>query len=385
MRSRLIILSANTAWNLSTRIRLIRGIREAGWEVLTAASPDDTVSSLVRDTGSLFHAIPMKSDGTSLLADFIIFLRFLALYATRRPRIALHINNKPNIYGSLAAMLLDIPSISNITGLGVVAEKHGITKFLVYSLYRLAFCSSRSLVFFQNEDDRRFFIENRLIESGRTIVIPGSGVDTVRFSPSPVADRPSIMRKRIHGHFLFSGRLLISKGIADYIQAARRVKDRFPDAVCSIIGEHDPDNPIFIDHKELLNAVSEGIVEYLGLVSDVRPVLQSADCVVLPSYYREGVPRALLEASAAGKPLIVADSVGTREPVEPGKNGYIVPPRQPDILAETMIRFINLEEHEVRQMGIESRRIACERFSDSIVIDAYISALSRFGNPGREG
>lgn len=381
--SRLIILSANTAWNLSTRTRLIRAIKDAGWDILTAASPDDRVATLERNSGAAFHPIPMKSDGTSLLADFVIFLRFCFLYAARRPSIALHINNKPNIYGSIAAMLLGIPSISNITGLGVVAEKRGVTKRLVYALYRFAFRSPRSLVFFQNDDDRRFFVDNRLVPADRTIVIPGSGVDTGRFFPADVSTTGHENGKQVR--FLFSGRLLVSKGISDYIEAARTVKVRYPETIFTVIGEHDPANSIFINPEELDRAVSGGIIEYPGELGDVLPVLHSVDCVVSPSYYREGVPRALLEAAAAGKPLIVADSVGTREPLENGINGYLVPPRDTRALADAMIRFIELEETEVRRMGTESRRIACERFSDSIVIDAYISAISRFGNPRQEG
>jgi len=382
-KSRLIILSANTAWNLGTRKRLIKGIMNAGWDVVTAASPDGQAAILERDTGASFRPIPMKSDGTSLFADIGTFLRFFTLYATTHPSIALHINNKPNIYGSIAAMLLGIPSISNVTGLGVVAEKRGMTKFLVYSLYRLAFRSPRSFVFFQNADDRRFFVENRLVAANRTAVIPGSGVDTERFVPIPLASTEHVVQRPVR--FLFSGRLLVSKGIADFIEAARLVKAGYPETVFTVIGEHVPDNPIFIGHEDLQRAVSDGTIEYPGQVNDVLPMLHSSDCVVLPSYYREGVPRALLEAAAAGKPLIVADSVGTREPLEDGKNGYLVPPRDPRSLADAMIRFIELDETGVRRMGSESRRIACDRFSDSIVLGAYISAISNFRNPDREG
>ncbi len=356
---------------------------KAGWDVVVAASPDGNEAVLERDTGASFRPVPMISDGTSLFADIGTFLRFLTLYATSRPSIALHINNKPNIYGSIAAMLLGVPSVSNVTGLGVVAEKRGVTKFLVYSLYRLAFRSPRSFVFFQNSDDREFFVDNGLVAANRTMVIPGSGVDTERFVPMPPASTG-------HGggnpfRFLFSGRLLVSKGIADFIEAARLVKAKYPETAFAVIGEHDPDNPIFIGLADLQRAVSDGTIEYQGRVSDVLPMLHSSDCVVLPSYYREGVPRALLEAAAAGKPLIVADSVGTREPLEDGKNGYLVPPRDPRSLADAMIRFMELGEDEIRRMGAESRRIACDRFSDSIVLGAYISAISNFRNPDREG
>ncbi len=367
----LVMLSANTAWNVYSRKRLLLAIKAAGRDLITLAADDPNGKKIETELGLPFIPLRMKGDGTSIRDDAALFFRYLRLYRDYRPSVVFHINNKPNIYGTLAASILGIRSVSNITGLGIVAEKKGITRFLVNSLYRLAFSSRKAQVFFQNPDDQRYFIDNRLVPASRTGLLPGSGVDVESFKPDDSRE-PS---QRGKATFLFNGRLVLSKGIREYINAARTLKPLYNNAKFSIIGEISPDNPIFLPPAELESAVSEGFVEYHGVVDDVKPFIRDADCVVLPSWYREGVPRALLESSAMGKPLIVADSVGTREPVEDGVNGYRVTPKDGVALREALERFINLDQDEKKRMGSESRRIAVTRFSDSFVITMYLERL----------
>ena len=365
------MLSANTAWNVYSRKRLLLAIKDTGRDLITLAADDPNKKKIETELGIPFIPLMMKGDGTSIRDDAALFVRYLRLYRHHRPSVVFHINNKPNIYGTLAASILGIRSVSNITGLGIVAEKRGITRFLVNSLYRIAFSSGKSHVFFQNSDDRSYFIDNRLVPASRTGLLPGSGVDVESFHPDDSWE-PSRAGK---ASFLFNGRLVISKGIREFINAARTLKPLYNNAKFSIIGEISPDNPIFLPPSELESAVSEGFVEYHGVVADVRPFIRDADCVVLPSWYREGVPRALLESSAMGKPLIVANSVGTREPVEDGVNGYRVTPKDGRALAEALERFINLGIDDKKRMGSESRRIAVTRFSDSFVITMYLERL----------
>ncbi len=369
-----VIISCNTAWNVFSRRRLLSSLAADGWNVITLAADDPCADRIRKELSLPFISLPMENDSTSIIQDARLFFRFVFLYRKYRPATVLHINNKPNIYGTIAASMLGIPSISNITGLGIVAEKTGFMKKLVYGLYRIAFSSKKARVFFQNTDDRDFFLKNKLVAADKTRVIPGSGVDTDFFSPDG-QDKQSDEKTR----FLYTGRLLISKGIEDFLDAAERTRRLYPATTFTIIGEHDPGNDIFISGEKLESAISAGIAEYKGNVQSVVTELAAADCVVLPSRYREGVPRSLLEAAAMGKPIIAADSVGTREPVEQGKNGFLVPPSNPQLLAETMMDFIRLNSEQKKRMGIESRRIAVERFSDSIVIKAYhelIEAMS---------
>ena len=376
MKNGLVMISANKAWNLYSRKRLLSALQGAGWSVIAMADPDPNAGRIEKDFGIPFIDLPMKSDGTSLKEDGRLFFRYLSLYRKHRPQVVLHINNKPNIYGSIAASVLGIPSISNITGLGVVAEKKGLTRTLVYTLYRLAFRSSKAFVFFQNGDDRRFFVGNRLVSAGKTGLLPGSGVNVEDYLPDP-GFRPKEKGQAVT--FLFNGRLLLTKGIGEYLRAAERVKALYPDTVFNILGEHDPANPLYIPQKVLQESVTSGSVRYLGMVADVRPSVGAADCVVLPSYYREGVPRALLEAAAMGKPLIVADSVGTREPVEAGINGFLTVPADTESLVKAMLGFIESGAAEKGQMGIESRRIAETRFNDTIIADSYVRKMAEIG------
>lgn len=375
MSEKTVFISANTAWNLFSRKRLLFAMKEAGWTVVCLANPDSNADRFMNELGIEFISLPMKGDGTSLKDDIKLFFTFLGLYRKRKPDVALHINNKPNIYGSIAAAILRIPSASNITGLGVVSEKKGLTKTIVYTLYRLAFASRKTFVFFQNPDDRTFFLENRLVAPDRTHVLPGSGVDCDLFVPE-VQTESRNGRKNII--FLFNGRLLITKGIRVFIEAAKEVKALYSEAQFTIIGEYVPSNPIFIPRAELDAAVTSGVVRYYGSVPDVKQYVRDADCVVLPSWYREGVPRSLLEAAAMGKPVIACNSVGTKEPVQDGINGWLVKPDNIGSLADAMKRFIEEGSTERARMGIESRRIAETRFSDRIVINAYLERLDAF-------
>ncbi len=372
-----LVISANTAWNLRSRIRLLRALTAEGWKITACAASDENAVHLTAETGIPFVALPMKSDSTSLLKDLRLFFAYLILYRRWKPKAVLHINNKPNIYGTLAANLLGIPSISNITGLGVVAEKKGVIKRLVYALYKVAFRSNKSFVFFQNADDCAYFRENRLVlDMNRTRILPGSGVDIELFKPDLMyrykeANEPLV--------FVFSGRLLITKGIRVYIQAAKSVAYLYPGSRFIIIGEHEKGNPIFLPFAELTEAVTSGLVEYCGNVKNVREYLHTADCIVLPSWYREGVPRALLEAAACAKPLIATDSPGTREPVLDGVNGFLVAPDDAESLVHAMLSIIRMSGIQKEEMGAASRKVAETKFSDSLVIDAYKETLAAFG------
>ncbi len=407
----LILVTANSAWNIYSRKRLLTALQKSGYDVIgmgaagsvsgtkqsftkessqpesegksvtVSTSPNDPYAEkLFTETGIPFLPLPMEGDGTKMLKDINLFSLFCKIYRTRKPAAVLHFNNKPNIYGSIAAALHGIPSINNVTGLGVVAEKKGITASVVYFLYRLAFASKKTFVFFQNGDDRQFFLERKLVPQRRTGLLPGSGVDTERFKPqltkNSEAESSGTIEAERSVHFLFNGRLLITKGICNYIDAAYIVKKMYPKTEFAVIGEHDAKNPIFIPWERLQTAITDGTISWYGLVPDVVPYVQYADCVVLPSYYREGVPRVLLEAAAMGKALIAADSIGTKEPVEDGKNGYLTPPSDTASLADTMLRYIRLSAAEKRQMGTVSRTIAETRFSDTIIINSYLERLT---------
>ena len=273
--------------------------------------------------------------------------------------------SSPIYYGSLAARSLHIPVINNVSGLGTMFSG-GPREMLARLLYRFAF-SRAQLVFFQNPDDRELFLAASLVDPGRTDLLPGSGVDTEHFAPRLRGTGPFT--------FLLAARLLRDKGVEDFISAARMLRNGGDEPRFVLLGRHDATDPHCVDAELLDDAVRDGIVEIPGHTDDVRRYIAEADCVVLPSYYREGVPRSLLEAASMGKPLIAADSVGTREPVQDGVNGFLCRPRDPADLAEKMRTVMDARPEQRASMGEASRCIAQERFDERVVLAAYLKAI----------
>lgn len=361
-----IVLSYNTSWYVwNFRMPLIAELKERGYEVIVVSPPDEYTARIVA-AGVAHRPIALDAKGRNPLRELAAVAAFFRAYRELGPDLVLQYTIKPNIYGSIAARFLGIPAIDNVTGLGAAFEEGGAVRFLVRALYRFAFGRVERL-FFQNPDDLELFVRDGLARRERSGLLPGSGVDLVRFGPRPRGEGPFT--------FLFVGRLLKAKGVEDLVAAARIVKARRPDLVVRLLGRRDDADSGAADPLILDEASSAGIVELSGGVDDVRPFIAAADCVVLPSYYREGTPRSLLEAAAMGKPLIAADSVGTREPVEAGRNGFLCRPRDPEDLAAKMLLMAGAAPERRAEMGAASRRMAEERFDEGIVLRAYLEAV----------
>ena len=248
-----------------------------------------------------------------------------------------------------------------------MAKRPGL-RVIVEAQYKLSLWRAH-MTFFQNEDDYRYFIARGLVKREHADVVPGSGVDCELFSPrsqKEVSRNGSVI-------FLLSARLLLEKGVYDFVQAARLVHQVYPDTQFQLLGRRDERNPNVIAKKDLDLWAAEGTITWLGEVLDVRPIVANADVIVLPTYYREGVPRVLLEASAMGKPIIATDTVGCREAVDHEKNGILVPVKDPHALAGAMIRLI--ESPDMRcQMGKAGRERVMEKFDERFVIERTIDS-----------
>jgi glycosyltransferase involved in cell wall biosynthesis len=365
-----VVICANAAWNLyNFRAGLIRALLECGTEVFAVAPSDGRHEELLEQLGCRFEALPMDSKGTSPAGDSLLFLRYLRLFSRLRPDAYLGYTIKPNIYGSLAAGARGIPVVNNVSGLGTAFLSHGWLAAVARRLYRQALRRSRK-VFFQNPDDLSLFVDGGLVGAGQAALLPGSGVDLVRFSPQPRGARPDGSGPA----FLLIARLLRDKGVVEYVEAARRVKEAVPGASFRLLGFLESDNRTALSRQTVEGWVREGAVDYLGAADDVRPFIAEADCVVLPSY-REGTPRSLLEAAAMARPLIATDVPGCREAVEDGVNGFLCRPRDAESLADAMLRFAGLSQPDHDQMGSASRAMAETRFDESIVIRAYLEVL----------
>ena len=361
-----IVLVYNTSWYVwNFRMPLIAALKERGYE-LVVLSPRDEYTERIVASGVAHRHIELDAKGRNPLRELATIGAFIRAYRRLKPALVLQYTIKPNIYGSLAARFLGIPAINNVTGLGAAFEGGGAFEALVHALYRFAFKKVDKL-FFQNPDDLELFVRGGMARRERCGLLPGSGVDLARFCPMPRGAGPFT--------FLFVGRLLAAKGVDLLVEAAGILKARRPEVVVRLLGKRDDADPGAADPRALDAAIAIGSVEYAGTTDEVRPFIAAADCVVLPSYYREGTPRSLLEAAAMGKPLVAADSVGTREPVVEGVNGFLCRPRDAEDLAAKMLAMIDASPERRDAMGAASRRVARERFDEKKVIRAYLEAV----------
>lgn len=365
---RIVVIAANCGWNiLNFRRPLVEALVADGWRVVALAG-DDGSGPALGELGAEFIAIRVDSSALSPVGDLRLLLDYLAELRRIRPQAFLGFTVKPNIYGSLAAGLLGIRIINNISGLGTAFMRPGPLSLLVSTLYRLALLRSVR-AFFQNSEDLEQFVGQRLVRPGQAALLPGSGVDLDRFRPLAETrrdDRPF--------RFLFVGRLLRDKGLEEYAEAARLLRPRSPEPEFAILGFAGSDNRSAVPLAEVERWQREGMVRYLGEAKDVRPLLGEADCVVLPSY-REGLPRTLLEAAAMGKPMIATDVPGCRDVVSDGENGFLCAPRSASALAAAMQKMLQLPTGKRAAMGRRARRKVEQHFDARRVVNAYREAL----------
>ena len=368
-----VAVVANTAWYLyNFRGALIRQLLDRGWDVVAVAAPDGYVSQL-EALGCRFVSVPIEGSGTNPFVELRTVWHLFAAYRRWRPDVILQYTPKPNIYGGIAAQLAGIPCINNVSGLGSVFINGGPLSRVVRGLYRIS--QRRAYrVFFQNPDDRQLFIDSRLVDPARTALLPGSGVDLVRFAPRESACGDTV-------RFLLIARLLWEKGIGEYVEAARALKRDGAEAECQLLGFVEDDNPRMASESQVRAWEAEGVVRWLGSCDDVRPHIAQADCVVLPSYYREGTPRSLLEAAAMGKPLITTDAPGCREVVDDGGNGFLCHPRDWQSLYHVMTRMLALTPEQRDIMGRRSREKMEREYDEQIVINAYLEAVEGIACP----
>ena len=373
-----LVISSNTAWSLfNFRAGLIRALVSAGFEVV-AVAPYDEYAPRLASLGCRYIPLPMDNKGTHPGKDLILLCRYWLLLKRERPAVFLGYTVKPNVYGSLAAHVLRIPVINNIAGLGVVFIKDSLLTKVVKNLYRLAL--SRSFkVFFQNDDDRQLFVQAGLVGVDKTDRLPGSGVDLSCYVRMEHTFATCAEQKKETFRFLLAARMLWDKGVGVYVEAARLVKQRYPHAEFCMLGFLDVKNPTAISREQMSEWDDEGVIRYLGVTDDMKTALSETDCVVLPSFYREGVPRSLLEAAAMACPIITTDAVGCRDVVDDGVNGFLVRPRDANDLAEKMIRMIEMTPEDRELMGRAGRRkMECE-FDEKIVVERYLGAISEIG------
>jgi glycosyltransferase involved in cell wall biosynthesis len=356
------LLFANTDWYLyNFRLPLAKALRARGWEVVLVSPPGEYGPRLERE-GFRWIAFDFSRKGTNPFGELVTLYRLIRLYRREKPDLAHHFTIKCVIYGGLAARMAGARATVNaVTGMGHVFTTHSLRNRMLRPLIGLMYRSvlNHSLVIFQNPDDRAAFLELGLIRENRTRLIRGSGVNTARFTPSSrgETDAPQV---------LMVGRLLKEKGVTEYVDAAEIVRAAIPGACLKLAGDPDPGNPSSVTPEQLASWKAKGTVEFLGHRDDMEALLAASHLAVLPSY-REGTPRSLLEAAAAGLPLVATDVPGCREVVRHGHNGLLVPASDSKSLAQAIITLLRDPALRAR-MGSASRVMAETEFSEDRVI-----------------
>ena len=365
-----VMITANAAWNIwNFRRPIVESMLAAGHRVTILAPVDDMLSELQR-IGCTVMPLQMDVRGLNPVADLALLWRFRTIFRQSRPDVVLSFTIKNNVFGGLAARMSGVPFVPNVTGLGTAFLSGRLLQRVAETLYRLAF-QSLSVVFFENDDDRALFETRRMLRPGQAQVLPGAGINLTHFAAVPMPESgpegPT---------FLMVARLLRDKGVIEYVEAARLIRAENPHVRFQLLGPAGVQNRTAIHMDEVQGWVADGIIDYLGTRSDVRPTLQLADCVVLPSY-REGAPRTLIEASAMGRPVIATDVAGCRAVVDADVTGFMCQPRDAASLAEAMRRFLRLSSEERAEMGAAARRKMEREFDEKIVVTAYHQAVRR--------
>ncbi len=359
-----VVITSNTAWTIfNHRAGLIKTMQEAGFEVHTVA-PESNFTD-IKNPGTVFHPVKnLERKGKNPFADLLLIREYHKIYKSIQPEIVFGYTIKANIYSAIACRLANIPIVCTVNGLGTAFDNpSGFTYKVVKQLYKFAFKKAHAVVF-QNPDDRAFFEGQGIVKKG--LLVNGSGVDLLKFEPTPLPAQPA---------FMLISRMLKNKGVSEFIEASRRIKSAYPEAEFVLLGPADNDNPMGVPLSELECLESAAGAYYAGAAKDVRPYLEKCSCMVLPSYYREGVPKILIEALAMGRPVITTDTPGCRETVIPGGNGYFVEPRSADSLYDAMSAFLALPRDEQAVMGVRSRKLAEEKFDEKKVIATYMEIL----------
>lgn len=363
-----IVLTVNASWNIwNFRKPLVEALIADGHDVTILAPVDDTVARL-ESLGAKHVPLEMDVRGLGVLNNLGLVGHFRRHFQALQPDIVLSYTIKNNIFGAMAARGMGIPFLPNVTGLGTIFLGSRPMFMAGKLLYRHAM-GRLPAVFVQNEDDRDFLTQNKLLKPAQLRLLPGSGIDLEGFAASPL---PAAAGKTV---FLMISRLIRDKGVGEYLEAARRVRQQNPDCVFQLLGPLGSENRTAISQDELTPFTEDGSVEYLGAADDVRPYVEAAHCVVLPSY-REGAPRSLIEAAAMGRPVITTDVPGCRAVADDGVSGLLCEVRSAASLAAACTAFAGLSQEQKQAMGDAGRAKMAREYDVSLVIERYKAAMA---------
>ena len=374
---RLLFVAGDDGFFFSHRMPIARAARDAGFAVAVAC-PVSSHGDAIRAEGIRVLSIPMKRGRISPLADLRTLAVLLQTCRGERPDIVHAVAMKPVLYGAAAARLAGVPAVVGaLTGLGYVFSSADVKARLLRPCLRRALRwaldGRLSTCVVQNPDDAAF-VAGLGIDRRRIVVIPGSGVDTARFAPSPEPDGAV--------RVAMVSRLLWDKGVGEFVEAARMARAQDPNLRFTLIGAPDEGNPAAVPSAQLEGWRAEGVVDWQGRRDDIPAVWRESHIAVLPSY-REGLPKALLEAASCGRPIVAADVPGSREIARDGESGLLVPPRDPAALAAAILRLAGNPALRAR-LGAGGRALVQREFSEECIAADTLALWRRLlDSPGR--
>jgi len=347
------------------RKELIEGLLAEGYEMLISC-PDGPKLELMKDIPYRYDNPDIDRRGTNIIADGKLFLHYRNLFRKERPDVVLTYTAKPNVYASVAARMLGIPYINNVTGIGSVVNMTGLKKAFILRLFKFAYRGA-ACVMFQNSTNMKLAVDSGMIK-GDYKLIPGSGVDLSRY---PIQNYPDGGDGKTGETVIFNyiGRVLHDKGVDDYIEAAKIIKNYYPNTEFNMLGFIEPTENHYEEELRLLG--EQGIVKYRGSQKNVKPWIARAHAIIHPSTYGEGMSNVLLENASSGRFLITTDNPGCQETVIDGKSGFIYHGGDVDALVKTIEKFLTLDNETRKNMGTAGRKHVEDNFSRDIVVAAY--------------
>lgn len=365
---KIAVLSSHTGSLFWFRMDMMKEFIKQGHFVIALGPENEEVwGRQFKDNGIEYRQFFVERNGINPFKDFKTCKDLYSFMRKEKPDKVFTYQAKTVIYGSLAAKFNGIKEVYPlIAGLGSVFRGNGLRNKIFKKIMKIEYkvaCNASKKIFFQNHDDVQEFINNRLVDVGKTIIINGSGVNIEKFAPRPLPEKPA---------FLFIGRLIKDKGLIEYLEACRKIKDKYPYVRCMLVGPYDS-NPSAVKPQELEKYITNEVIEYFGEQSDVRNFISNCTAYVLPSYH-EGTPKTVIEAMAMGRAIITSNAPGCRETVKDGENGYLVAVKDINGIAEKM-EFLILNPNVCVRMGNKSLNIAKEKYDVKIVNQSIMKTM----------
>ena len=366
MARTVLVLTNNIGGLYNFRWEVIKAIVDKGYKVVISIPEDAPKAAFFREIGCEVVLTKFSRRGMNPFADIKLMLTYKSLMKEISPIVVLTYTIKPNIYGGMAARLLHVPQLANMTGLGDAVENGGLLQSLTIWLFKIGLGKARR-VFFQNESNRDFCLKHSIVRNNYTL-IPGSGVNLQHHTFQPYPPDEGKIR------FLFIGRLLKDKGAEEFLETASIVKEKYPQTEFQILGSIDGNYQNRVDELE-----KSGALKFLGRQLDVRPYIGAVECTIMPSYH-EGMSNVNLESAANGRPIITTNVPGCRETIQEYRTGYLVEPKNTSSLVEMVERFIALPYSQKVVMGKNGREKVEKEFDRNIVVKAYLNEIESISN-----